>query len=169
MKTVFLSIGSNINDRIKNIEKALNMFNLCEDIIISKTSALYETEPWGVKNQNWFINIAVEIKTTLSPKDLLIKCNKIEQIVGRNREKETRWGERIIDIDIIFYENEIINTKSLTIPHERMHERAFVLVPMLEIAPNFVHPLFNKTISELYENLDNVEDVFLFGTRSIMQ
>ena len=166
---IFLSIGSNTENRIKYIEQAISFLSLCEDITITKTSALYETEPWGVKDQNWFINIAAEISTNLTAENLLSKCNLIEEKLGRNRKKEARWGERTIDIDIIFYEKEIINTENLTIPHERMHERAFVLVPMLEIAPDFVHPLFNKTILELYENLENVEDVFLYGTRSLMQ
>ena len=169
MNKVFLSIGSNSGDRVKFIENAVNFLGLCEEIKISKTSALYETEPWGIKNQNWFLNIAAEIETTLSPQDLLIKCNQIEKTLGRDRNKESRWGERNIDIDIIFYGQEIINTDVLTIPHPRMHERAFVLVPMLEIASDFIHPILNSTITELYDSLQEVEDVFLYGTRSIMQ
>lgn len=169
MTTAYLSIGSNIGERLKFIEQAVSFLGLCEEIDVIQTSALYETEPWGVKDQNWFLNVAVEINTTLSPQDLLVKCNQIESTLGRNRDVEKRWGERTLDIDIIFYGKEIINTDILVVPHTRMHERAFVLVPMLEIAPEFVHPIFNKSITDLYESLVDVEDVFLYGTRSIMQ
>ena len=126
MTTAYLSIGSNIGERLKFIEQAVSFLGLCEEIEVIQTSALYETEPWGVKNQNWFLNVALEIDTTLSPQDLLVKCNQIEAALGRNRENEMRWGERTVDIDIIFYGNEIINTDILIVPHARMHERAFV-------------------------------------------
>lgn len=139
--------------------------NLAENIKLIRTSALYETEPWGVKDQNWFLNMTAEIKTPLSPEDLLVKCQNIEKTLGRNRENETRWGERTIDIDIIFYDKTIMKTDILTIPHKHMHERAFVLVPLLELIPDFVHPVFNKSVSDLYDELEDVEDVCLYGTR----
>lgn len=169
MTTAYLSIGSNIGERLKFIEQAVSFLGLCEEIDVVQTSALYETEPWGVKDQNWFLNVAVEINTTLSPQDLLVKCNQIESTLGRNRDVEKRWGERTVDIDIVFYGKQIINTDILVVPHTRMHERAFVLVPMLEIAPEFVHPIFNKSMVDLYESLVDVEDVFLYGTRSVIQ
>jgi len=169
MTKTYLSIGSNSGDRETFIKQAVNSLILCEEIDVIQTSALYETEPWGVKNQNWFLNIIVEIYTELSPRDLLVKLNQIEDSLGRNRKNESRWGERTLDIDIVFYGDEVISTEILTIPHARMHERAFVLVPMMEIAPDFVHPIFNKTIVDLYEKLENVEEVFLYGTRSLMQ
>ena len=169
MTTAYLSIGSNIGERQKFIEQAVSFLGLCEEIEVVQTSALYETEPWGVKDQNWFLNVAVEINTTLSPQDLLVKCNQIESTLGRNRDVEKRWGERTVDIDIIFYGTQIINTDILVVPHTRMHERAFVLVPMLEITPEFVHPIFNKSMVDLYESLVDVEDVFLYGTRSVIQ
>ncbi len=165
MTIVYLCLGSNTGDRLKLIEQAVSLLNLAQDIKLIRTSALYETEPWGVKDQNWFLNMIAEIKTPLSAQDLLIKCQNIERTLGRNREKETRWGERPIDIDIIFYGKEIINTQFLTIPHKHMHERAFVLVPLLELVPDFVHPVSNKTVSELYDDLEDVEDVYLYGTR----
>lgn len=165
MTIVYLSLGSNTGDRFKLIEQAVGLLNLAQDIKLIRTSALYETEPWGLKNQNWFLNMIAEIKTPLSAQDLLVKCQNIERTLGRNREKETRWGERPIDIDIIFYGKEIINTQFLTIPHKHMHKRAFVLVPLLELVPDFVHPVSNKTVSELYDDLEDVEDVYLYGTR----
>ena len=96
----------------------------------------------------------------------MVKCLNIEQMLGRNREKETRWGERPIDIDIIFYDNALIDSQLLTLPHPRMHLRAFVLVPLLELVPDFVHPVLNKTITQIYDELEDVEDVCLYGTRN---
>ena len=165
MAIAYLCLGSNSGDRLKYVEQAVSLISLAQNLKIIRTSALYETEPWGIKDQNWFINMAVEIKTDLSAQDLLVKCLNIEKTLGRNREKEQRWGERPIDIDIIFYDKEVINTEILTVPHPRMYKRAFVLVPLLELIPDFVHPVFNKSISELYDDLENVEDVFLYGTR----
>lgn len=166
MTIVYLCLGSNSGDRLKLIEQAVSFLNLAQDIKLIRTSALYETEPWGVKNQNWFLNMAVEIKTSLSPQDLLVKLQNIERTLGRNREKEIRWGERPIDIDIIFYDNLVLESDVLTIPHKFMHKRAFVLVPLLELIPDFVHPVFNITISQLYDNLEEVEGVYLYGTRT---
>ena len=166
MTIVYLCLGSNSGDRLKLIEQAVGFLNLAQDIKLIRTSALYETEPWGVKNQNWFLNMAVEIKTSLSPQDLLVKLQNIERTLGRNREKEIRWGERPIDIDIIFYDNLVLESDVLTIPHKFMHKRAFVLVPLLELIPDFVHPVFNITISQLYDNLEEVEEVYLYGTRT---
>lgn len=165
MAIVYLCLGSNSGDRFKLIEQAVSFLNLSEDIKLIRTSALYETEPWGLKDQNWFLNIAVEIKTVLNPHDLLIKLQNIEKTLGRNREKEIRWGERSIDIDIIFYDDIILKTEVLSIPHTHMHKRAFVLVPLLELIPDFLHPVSKKTISQLYDDLEDVEEVCLYGTR----
>lgn len=165
MTLVYLSLGSNSGDRVKLIEQAISFINLSENLDLVRTSALYETEPWGVKDQNWFLNVVVEIKTSLPAQDLLLKLQNIEKTLGRNRQVERRWGERTMDIDIIFYGKEKIETEILTIPHPRMQERAFVLVPFLELIPDFVHPILGKTISELYDELEDVEDVFLYGTR----
>lgn len=167
MAIAYLCLGSNSGDRLKLVEQAVSLLNLAENVKIVRTSALYETEPWGVKDQNWFLNLAVEIKTDLSAEDLLLKCLSIEKTLGRNRTQEERWGERPIDIDIIFYDKKIIDSQILTVPHPQMHKRAFVLVPLLELIPEFVHPFLNKTVSELYDDLEEVEDVFLYGTRGI--
>ena len=155
MAIAYLCLGTNSGDRARLVEQAVNFLNLADGIKIIRTSALYETEPWGVKEQNWFLNIAVEIKTSLSPQDLMVKCLNIEQMLGRNR-----------DIDIIFYDNALIDSQLLTLPHPRMHLRAFVLVPLLELVPDFVHPVLNKTITQIYDELEDVEDVCLYGTRN---
>lgn len=165
MAIAYLCLGSNLGDRFQLINNAVNLINMSENTKIIRTSAIYETEPWGLKNQNWFLNIVVEIKTTFSPEQLLIRCQKIENLLGLDRTKKTHWGERPIDIDILFYEKEIIEKEFLTIPHPHLHKRAFVLVPLLEIIPNYIHPKLEKTISQLYDELEEVEDVYLFGTK----
>ena len=165
MSIAYLCLGSNSGDSFKLIEQAVSFLNMIENTSIIRNSALYETEPWGIKDQNWFLNIAVEVKTKLSPQDLLVKCQNIEKTLGRNRDKERHWGERPIDIDIIFYDDETINSDFLTVPHKYMHLRAFVLVPLLELVPDFVHPVLKKTVSQLYDELEEVEDVYLYGTR----
>lgn len=166
MAIAYLSLGSNLGDRLKLLEKAVSFLSLAENIEIIRSSALYETEPWGLKKQNWFLNMVVEIKTSLSPQDLLVKCHSIESMLGRERENEVRWGERFLDIDIVFYDKQVLVSDLLTIPHKFMHKRAFVLVPLLELVPDFKHPVINKTVSEIYDDLDVVEDVYLFGTRT---
>ena len=165
MAIAYLCLGANSKNRLTTVQQAVSLFSLAENIKLIRASALYETEPWGVKDQNWFLNMVVEIKTDLSAQDLLLKCLSIEKMLGRDRSREQRWGERPVDIDIIFYDNQIINTGILTVPHPRMHERAFVLVPLLELIPDFVHPVLKKSVSDLYDELDDVEEVCLYGTR----
>ena len=161
----FLSLGSNSGDRLSYIQQATTILNMTEGIKIIKKSSLYETEPWGVKNQNWFLNAAVAVYTDLKPLELLNVVQNIEKHLGRNRVNEKKWHERTIDIDILTYENEIIFIpNTLIVPHSYMHLRAFVLVPMLEVGSNLLHPVFNKTIAQLYDELENPEDVFLYGT-----
>ncbi len=165
MAIAYLCLGANSKNRLTTVQQAVSLLSLAENIKLIRASALYETEPWGVKDQNWFLNMVVEIKTDLSSQDLLMKCLSIEKMLGRDRSREQRWGERPVDIDIIFYDNQIINTGILTVPHPRMHERAFVLVPLLELIPDFVHPVLKKSVSDLYDELDDVEEVCLYGTR----
>ena len=164
MAIVYLSLGSNIGDRVAYIQQAVKLLQENPDFKLVRSSTLYETEPWGNKRQNWFINAVIEAKTKLSASELLKFCLEIENKLGRVREGVPHWGERAIDIDILFYDNEIINTSELIIPHKFLHERAFVLVPLLELIPEFKHPIFNKTVEELYEELEEPEDVFLYGT-----
>lgn len=165
MARVFLSLGSNIGDRSANISQAVSLLAISDKIKIVKTSSFYETEPWGNENQNWFVNAAIAIDTDFTPEELLYYCQSIEAKMGRVRDIINHWGERIIDIDILMYDDLIISKgAALTIPHPYMHLRAFVLVPMLEVKQDLVHPVFNKTVSQLYEELNNPEDVFLYGT-----
>ncbi len=164
MARVFLSLGSNQGDRLLNIQQAVASLGMNDKIKIIKSSSFYETEPWGNKNQPWFLNAAVAIDTDFSCEELLAYCQIIEEKLGRVRNNGEKWQERTIDIDILMYDNLIKATQKLTVPHPYMHERAFVLVPMLEVKADLVHPVFNKTINDLYDELDNPEDVFLYGT-----
>lgn len=165
MARVFLSLGSNLGDRLSNIQQAVSSLNMSDKIKVIKSSSFYETEPWGNKDQNWFVNAAVAIDTVLEPLELLKYCQNIEYTLGRIRNEKEKWQARAIDIDILTYDDKIINIENtLIVPHQFMHLRAFVLVPMLEVKADLVHPVFNKTISELYDELENPEDVFLYGT-----
>jgi len=150
MTTIYLSLGSNIGNRKKNLEKALIELNK-SNIKEIKISSFYETEPIGPKQRN-FYNIAGKFKTNLKPQELLKTVKQIEEKLGRI--KTYHWGPRVIDIDILFYGKQIIKSKNLIIPHKEIINRAFVLVPMNEIAPNFVHPANRKTIKTLDKQLD---------------
>ena len=164
MSRVFLSIGSNLGDRLSNIQQAVATLSMSDKIKIVKTSSFYETEPWGNKNQEWFINAALAIDTDYSPEELLQYCQNIEVQLGRIRKENEKWSQRAIDIDILMYDDLVISSENLIVPHPFMHLRAFVLVPMLEVKSDLVHPVFKKTISELYDELSNPEDVYLYGT-----
>jgi 2-amino-4-hydroxy-6-hydroxymethyldihydropteridine diphosphokinase len=165
MKTAFLSLGSNLGDKIGYIQQAHKMLNFTDKIEVKNCSSFYETEPYGNKNQDWFVNVALEIKTSLSAEDLLHECLRIESQLGRQRDAVSKWLPRTIDIDIIFYSNSIITNKDLQIPHPEVHNRAFVLVPMLELNPDFVHPIIGKTILQMHSDLDDPEEIYLYGTR----
>lgn len=165
MAIVYLGLGSNKGDRVGFIQQATSLLGATNNIKIIRTSSLYETQPWLEKETTWFVNAAIEIKTSLTPQDLLTECLRIEEQLGRNRELEGHFGDRTIDIDILFYDKEIINEKNLQIPHKYFNQRAFILVPMLELNPDFIHPELNKNITEIHEELENPEMVYLYGTR----
>lgn len=147
---VYISIGSNLGDKAANCKKAVSL--LAETAEIKSTSSLYETAPWGNVDQPRFINCALEISTDLSPAELLAGLKEIESRMGRATDVE-RWGSRVIDLDILFFGDMIVHQDSLTIPHPLMQERAFVLVPLFEIAPEAVHPELKKSVRELLDSL----------------
>lgn len=165
MALVYLSLGSNKGDRVGYIQQATRLLGAIENNKIIRTSSLYETQPWLEQKTTWFVNAVVEIKTSLSPQELLSECLRIEKQLGRNREVEGHFGDRNIDIDILFYDTLILDEENLIIPHKFLHQRAFTLVPMLELNPNFIHPRFGKNISQLHDELENPEMVYLYGTR----
>ena len=165
MTIAYLSLGSNQGDRIGYIQQATSLLNLTENIAIVRTSAFYESEPWNMSTETWFVNAVIEIKTSLTPKELLTECRRIERQLGRTPKESTGYADRTIDIDILFYGKEIIHEENLIIPHKYLHLRAFTLVPLLELIPDFEHPVLHKTISDLHSDLENPEMVFLYGTR----
>lgn len=149
--TAYLLLGSNLGDREAVIRQAIQ--HISEQIgFIDAQSAVYETEPWGNTNQPGFLNLALKISTGLSAIQMLEKALSIEEQLGRVRLE--RWGSRIIDIDIIFYNADVIRIEDrLRIPHPEMQNRKFVLEPLCEIAPEFIHPVLNRSIKELFESL----------------
>ena len=148
MKTVYLALGSNIGDRKKYIRSTIAMLEKIKGIRIMRVSKLYETKPWGYKNQPRFINAAVKIRTELLPMQLLMIIKGIEKKLGRKPQK-IKWGPRIIDIDILLYGKQVIKSGRIQIPHPEMHRRIFVLKPLAEIAPRAMHPKFKKTVLRL--------------------
>ena len=135
--TVYLSLGSNVGERAANLTCALELLKK-KGIVIEALSSIYETEPQGLSDQPWFLNMVARAKTTLSPKKLLQVLLAVEEQMGR--ERSVRWGPRIIDLDILLYDNQVIRDRQLQVPHPRMTDRAFVLVPLLEIAPDIALP-----------------------------
>lgn len=146
MNRVYIALGSNIEPRGQYLKEAVRQLTDGKAQLI-RESSIYETEPVGYTNQSKFFNKVVEIRTELNPFELLEACQNVESHLGR--EREIRWGPRTVDLDILLYNEQIIDTDKLTVPHPRMHERGFVLIPLAEIAESMVHPVTNKTIGEL--------------------
>lgn len=147
----YLSIGSNLGDKEKNLKNALNELEKHKEIKIEKVSEFLVTEPWGDENQDEFLNGAVKIKTTYSPKELMHVLLDTEKEMGKKRIR--KWGPRIIDLDVVFYDDLISDDEEIIIPHPRMEEREFVLKPLLEICPYKIHPVLRKPVFRLYEEL----------------
>ena len=156
MNQVYLLIGGNLNNRFELLDKAKK--GISEKIgTIAKESSIYETAPWGFESEQNFLNQVLIVFTTLTPMEVLEKCQIIENNLDRVR-KEKQYTSRTMDIDILFYNDEIIHEKQLVIPHERLHQRRFTLEPLVEIAPNLLHPVLKKSLSEiLKECKDNSE------------
>ncbi|HPD19020.1 MAG TPA: 2-amino-4-hydroxy-6-hydroxymethyldihydropteridine diphosphokinase [Candidatus Goldiibacteriota bacterium] len=154
MNLVYFSLGSNIGDKRKNLKNAIELLKK-NNVKILKMSSIYETEPVCYKNQPYFYNACIKTKTTLKPLDLLCKIKKIEKQLGRVKTK--KWGPRIIDIDILFYNNIIFKDRHLIIPHPEIVKRNFILIPLYEIEKNFIHPEKKLKIKDLI-NLNKLKD-----------
>jgi len=159
--TIYLGTGTNIGDRDANLAKANKLVgNQVGTIIMA--SSVYSTKAWGNRNQDDFYNQVLKIETELSPTILIKKVLDIEKEMGRFRNE--KWGPRLIDIDVLFYESEIIDSENLTVPHPHIAKRNFVLVPMREIAADFIHPVYQQTIEELYLDSTDTLEVFQLVT-----
>jgi 2-amino-4-hydroxy-6-hydroxymethyldihydropteridine diphosphokinase len=155
MNTAYLLIGGNLGDIINNFQKAIELLNQQGGKVIQKSS-IYETAPWGYSRQQNFLNQAILLQTPLKPTDLMHLILKIEESLGRERKE--KYGPRIIDIDILFFNDLIIQDPRLTIPHPEIQNRRFALIPLAEIAPELNHPALNKNIKQLlFECPDNLE------------
>ncbi len=157
MKNVFLGIGTNLGRRKNNLDAAINRIELNIGAVL-KYSSIYETEPWGFEAEAQFLNMVIMVKTDLSPFSLLEQIMNIESSLGRVRSTE-RYSSRIIDIDILLYEDIIIDDQNLKIPHPLLYKRRFVLVPLCEIAPGPIHPVLNKTMLELLKICEDRSNV----------
>ena len=150
MPTAYLCLGSNLGDREKNLIRALSL--LSTEVNLDKASSIYETEPVGYKEQPFFLNLACQVTPNLNPWELLHLAKTIENKMGRIPSKQIN-APRPIDIDILFYNKQIINSKNLTVPHPRLAKRAFVLIPLSEIAAELIHPQLGKSIAALVNNV----------------
>lgn len=152
MKGIYLLLGTNLGDRLENLKKAAEILET-HNVTIIDYSSVYESAPWGNENQPWFLNMVLRIDTILPPERLLESCLETEKLMGR--ERLAKWGERIIDVDILYYDNETIQTDSLTIPHPEIQNRRFTLMPLVEISPNEIHPSLGKINAELLQTCDD--------------
>lgn len=150
----FVGIGANLGDPVKSCRDSFLRVDGIEGVRVVGHSSLYRTEPVGKSDQPWFVNAVAEIRTVLSPQELLSALKAIEKEMGRSVE-DMRWGPRVIDFDILFYGQEVIMEEGLTIPHPELHRRRFVMEPLHEIASYFIHPVFGISIQGLRDRLDD--------------
>ena len=163
-KRIYLSLGSNRGDRVANLRRAVEELSKAQ-VKVQRVSSLYKTEPVGFDPQAWFLNCAAEAFTALMPMQLLRAVKAVERALGRR--PGVSKGPRPIDIDILLYENVVVRTAALTIPHERMHERRFVLIPLRELAPAARHPLNRRTVSELLHDSPDLSQVIRYRGESL--
>lgn len=159
MYVAYIGFGSNIGDRLKHIQNAIDALAKMEGITLQKISSIYKTAPVGYEAQAQFLNGVAAIQTSLSPLSLLHALKNIETNIGRQH--RIRWGPREIDLDILIYEDLCLQTEKLVVPHPEMHLRRFVLAPLAEIVPDLVHPVLQETIQTLLERLEDDKSVII--------
>lgn len=160
----YLSIGSNMGDRLKTFQQAIQMLDANDEIRVEELSSIYETDPVGYTNQACFLNAVIKISTTLKPEELLQTALFIESELGRKR--EIRWGPRTLDLDILLYNQENIETESLIVPHPRMQERAFVIIPLMELDPGITLPNVNAALDDILNQIPDKEGVRLWKQKN---
>jgi 2-amino-4-hydroxy-6-hydroxymethyldihydropteridine diphosphokinase len=157
---VYIGIGSNLGDRKANSLEAIDRVSKLATTRVVRASSLYESEPLG-DAKTWFVNSVIEIETDFPPDELLKKLKAIEKAMGRKRVKGKRWGSRVIDLDILLSNQDVVEKRSLRIPHPEMHKRRFVLLPLAELAPHVVHPQLGQSVSALLANVKDDKRVSL--------
>ena len=160
MGVVFLSLGSNLGDKLENIKKGIEKLKKSQKIKILKISSIYETEPWEMETQERFLNLVLKVETGFPPLQLLDFLEELEKKLGR--ESKSDKHPRSIDMDILFYNDLIFHTERLVVPHPVLHKRKFVLVPLAEIEPELEHPQLHKDIKTILENLEDKAEVKLY-------
>ena len=160
----FLSIGSNMGNRLDTFQTAFRLLDENEHIKLVSCSSLYETDPVGYRDQDCFLNAVFKVETDLKPEELLRTCMQIEQELGRKR--DIRWGPRTLDLDILLYNHENVETEILSIPHPRMHERAFVIIPLMELETDINLPKMNTSLSDLLDKIPDKEGVRLWKLKN---
>ena len=157
---IYIGIGSNLGDRRANTAEAIDRITKIPDTRVVRASSLYESEPLG-NAKTWFVNSVIEIETELGAEPMLKRLKAIEDAMGRKRVKGKRWGSRIIDLDILLSENEVVDKRNLRVPHPEMHKRRFVLMPLAELAPHVVHPGLGQSVSALLATVKDEKRVML--------
>jgi 2-amino-4-hydroxy-6-hydroxymethyldihydropteridine diphosphokinase len=155
----YIGIGSNLGDALQNCKDAIESISRANRIEVIRNSSFYKTQPVGIESQNWFVNAVAEIRTTLSVHALFLVLQTVEKTMGRK--KEAKGGPRIIDLDLLFYSQDVIDEVDLTVPHPEIHKRRFVLEPLGEIASYFIHPVFGVSVRGLKDRLQDQKIVEL--------
>jgi len=150
-ETAYIGVGSNVGKTLNNCRKAIDLINHLDDCTVAEISQFYRTEPVGATFQDWYVNGVIRIETTLGPHELLRSLLSIESDMGRVRRQ--KWEPRIIDLDILLYGNDVIEESDLKVPHPLMHQRRFVLMPMVQLNPGLLHPVQRRSMSELMDDL----------------
>jgi len=163
-QTVYVGIGSNAGDRHRMLRRAVAALEAAAEIRLLRVSSIYETEPWGLRGQPDFLNLVVEVRTALMPAELLVVCKRIEHRLGRDRDQR-RWGPRVIDLDLLLWEDMVLETTALTLPHRALGARRFVLRPLAELAPEARDQRSGRTTRELLAVCDDPGWVQLQGSR----